>query len=244
MRTGRLELEEKLRLAEGDEGRYTGQQVGDWQVGGLIGHGAMGDVYTAEGVESRRPAAVKFLRAQHAGDPTSIRRFEREWEIASALRSPHIVQVYDYGLTDEGVPYLAMELLTGRSLGDLLRDGSSLSGAEVLELCGAVGRGLDDLHGAGVIHRDIKPQNIFRVDVGAGRHAWRIVDFGIARLRDDRGTLTGGDLIGTPTYMAPEQASGGELDERTDLYALGAVLYRALVGSPPVFADLLEDVEE
>ncbi len=233
----RRELEAKLRLAEGDEGRYTGERIGDWQVGPLIGRGGMGDVYRAEGVESRRLAAVKFLRAQHAGDATSIRRFEREWQIASQLRSPHVVQVFDYGLTDDGVPYLAMELLSGRSLGDVLRDGGSMSGAQVHELASAVGRGLDDLHAAGVIHRDIKPQNIFRVDAGAGRHAWRIVDFGIARMSTGHGTLTAGDVVGTPAYMAPEQASGDEVDERTDLYALGAVLYRALVGSPPVFAD-------
>jgi serine/threonine protein kinase len=148
-----------------------------------------------------------------------------------ALASPHVVRVLDAAGADAPLPYLAMERLDGQTLAERLRH-ETPGAAEVVALCRQVGAGIDAASAAGIVHRDLKPQNLFRTTDGT----WKLLDFGIAILADSSGTLTRGGVIGTPAYMAPEQAKGEPVDHRADVYALGAVIYRCLTGRAPFAA--------
>jgi eukaryotic-like serine/threonine-protein kinase len=220
----RLDLERALRA--GGPGRYSEQRVGSFQLGAVLGRGAMGEVYDAVHVATGEPAAVKLIRRDLLTDPTHVARFLREARASAALDSPHIVKLLDAG--DRDPPYLAMERLHGHALADLLRRDGKLAAPALAELVRQIGAGLDVAARAGIVHRDIKPQNLFHDRV------WKILDFGIATLTEDSsGTLTQGGIVGTPSYMAPEQAQGRRLDGRADLYALAAVAYRCLTGRHP-----------
>ena len=219
----RVDLERALRI--GGPGRYTEHVVGDFQLGVMLGRGAMGEVYEAVQLANGEPAAVKLLRKELLADPAHVARFLREARVGGALASPYVVQVLDAASGDP--PYLAMERLYGQTLAERLRQHGRLPAPELLTLVRQVGAGLDTARAAGIIHRDIKPQNLFHDRV------WKILDFGVATLSDDGGTLTHGGVIGTPNYMAPEQAQGKALDGRADLYALAAVAYRCVTGRHP-----------
>jgi eukaryotic-like serine/threonine-protein kinase len=224
----RHDLDRALQI--GGPGRFTGHVVGAWELGGLLGRGAMGEVYQATDA-SGRTAAVKLLRRELLADPHHVERFLREVKIASAIDSPHVVRVYDASGPGDPLPYLAMERLRGKTLGELLRAGP-LPPAQLLALVTQVAEVLDRARRAGVVHRDLKPHNVFLTD-DAG---WKVLDFGVALLGEASGTLTRGAAIGTPAYMAPEQARGEQVDHRADLYALGAVIYRCLTGRVPFVA--------
>jgi serine/threonine-protein kinase len=193
----------------------------------------MGEVYEATGVTTSAPAAVKLLRRELLADPTQVARFVREAKAGGTLASPHIARVLEASAGDDALPYIAMERLHGTSLADLLRRDGALPPAQTVEMIGQIGAGIDAAAGAGIVHRDLKPQNLFRCDLGAGASLWKILDFGIATLSDDTGTLTHGGIVGTPSYMAPEQAKGERVDHRADLFALAAVAYRCLTGRNP-----------
>jgi eukaryotic-like serine/threonine-protein kinase len=227
----RQELERALVI--GGPGRYTGTTLGSFRLGNLLGRGAMGDVYEAEKVETGTPAAVKLLHTTARADPELVARFLRELRMASSLRAPNVVAVLEVASPDMPVPYLAMERLEGKSLAHILRDRRRLPPAEVAELVAALAAGLEVAHEAGIVHRDLKPQNVFLHQPAGAYGLWKILDFGVSTLVDDGGTLTRGQVIGTPAYMAPEQARGQRVDRRADLYGLGAIAYRALVGRPP-----------
>jgi serine/threonine-protein kinase len=169
---------------------------------------------------------VKLLSQTSISNPQHVQRFLRELRAAMQIRSPNVVDVISVG--ESPVPYLVMERLDGQTLGEILRGRRSLSPQKVVELVRQVGIGLTAAAAAGVVHRDIKPQNLFQ-----HHHAWKILDFGVARLEDTGDTLTSGHVVGTPSYMAPEQARGAPVDHRTDLYALAACAYRSLTGHPP-----------
>ncbi|HET7503144.1 MAG TPA: serine/threonine-protein kinase [Kofleriaceae bacterium] len=223
----RLDLERALRV--GGPGRYTEQTVAGYRLGPVLGRGAMGEVYDAVQLATGEPAAVKLLRRELLSDPTHVARFLREARASGALDSPHVVKLLDAAEHDP--PYLAMERLHGQSLAERLRSDGRLPPAQLAELVRHVGAGLDAASRAGIIHRDIKPQNLFH---DRGSHGWKILDFGVATLLDESsGTLTQGGIIGTPSYMAPEQAQGLRLDGRADLYALAAVAYRCATGRHP-----------
>lgn len=224
-------LDAALRLGVGRDGRYSGQNIGGYLLEEIIGLGAMGEVYRASG-QNQRPAAVKMLTVAATGDLHMHQRFLREGEIAARLNSPNIVKIFDIGEAPDGAPFLAMERLEGTDLSAWLRQHGRLPVDAALELIQQVGAGLEVAHAAGVIHRDLKPQNIFR-DERDGRVTWKIVDFGVSKLRDGSGTLTQRAVIGTPSYMAPEQAQGLDADARSDLFSLGAMLYRVLTARPP-----------
>ncbi|MBL9019003.1 MAG: serine/threonine protein kinase [Myxococcales bacterium] len=226
----RAELERALRV--GGPGRYTGQRVGAFELGNVLGRGAMGEVYEATHAETGEPAALKLLRRELLADRTQVARFLREARVAGALDSPHVVRVLDASPPDAAPPWLAMERLHGHTLGETLRTEARLSGETVLGILRDVGRGLDAAAAAGIVHRDLKPQNVFRSADGA----WRLLDFGVATFTDDTGTLTHGEVVGTPHYMAPEQAQGKRVDIRADLFALAAIAYRCLVGRHPFTA--------
>ena len=227
----RADLERALRI--GGPGRYTDQVVGPYHLGVVLGRGAIGEVYEATHLGTGADAAVKLLRRELLADPTQVARFLREVRAAGALDSPHAVRVLEASAADDQLPYLAMERLTGRTLAELLRDEPRLSPAATLELCREVAAGLDVAAAAGIVHRDLKPQNLLRAASPAGPEVWKLLDFGAATLAEDSGTLTQGGVVGTPHYMAPEQARGMRVDARADLYALAAIVYRCTTGSHP-----------
>jgi serine/threonine-protein kinase len=165
-----------------------------------------------------------------------VERFLREGAISSKLDNPHVVRVYDVGRMADGAPYLTMERLRGRDLASRLRQEGQLSLRELMDLAEDLGEGLSHAHGEGVVHRDLKPLNVFEAEEGSARR-WKILDFGISKLSTSDGTLTQQGVVGTPGYMSPEQARGIEVDSRSDVFAMGVVLYRAMCGRPPFPGD-------
>lgn len=212
-------------------GRYTGLRVGDYLVDEVIGRGAMGEVYRAHDLEKDQPAALKFLHPTVLEERDLVERFMREAEVAGALDSPNVVRVLGTGEADDGAPYIAMELLRGADLAQRLRDKKRLPVTEVVDLVTQVSRALGTADQAGIVHRDIKPQNLFLSGEGRNK-TWKVLDFGVSKIRSHSSTLTRGAAVGTPSYMAPEQALGSDVDHRADVFALGVIAYRALTGRP------------
>ena len=221
-------VESAERQKRVNEGRWTSQQIGSYRMGLVLGRGAMGEVYEATGPDGQA-AAVKLLTARATGSTAIVERFHREMEIAARLESPHIVRVFEVSPPDAPVPYIAMERLHGTDLATRLRNENRMPSDELVVLLDQVARGLEVARLAGVVHRDLKPHNLFHHD-GA---TWKILDFGVSKVMDSEGTLTGEGIVGTPQYMAPEQASGGHVTHLADVYALGAIAYRCLTGRSP-----------
>ena len=222
------ELHHHLDVAAGlgGAGRFTDHVIGSFRLGAVIGRGGMGEVYEATHVATGAPAAVKMLGRGMVGDPDKVARFLRELEIARTLSAPNVAQVLEVGDPGADLPYLAMERLRGEDLAEILRQRRALPAAEVAAMVRDVARALDAAHGAGIVHRDLKPSNVFRHE----DRIWKVLDFGISKL-GDTGELTRNAVIGTPAYMAPEQARGDSTDARADVYALAAIAYRALTGA-------------
>jgi hypothetical protein len=221
-----------------DRGRYTGMWAGRFVLDEIVGRGAIGEVYAAADPRTGELAAVKLMRADVAGDARLVQRFLREARIAATLRSPYLVALRDAGQMDDGSPFIAMELLHGSDLGARLRREDRLAIDDVLGMAHDIGAALDVAHRAGVIHRDLKPQNVFHTrgaDGSAG--CWKVLDFGVCALRSSNGTLTNRDMIGTPHYMSPEQVLGYRSDHRADVFAMGVLLYRVLTGQLPFSGD-------
>src|SRR5262245_28362378 len=224
---------------------------GRYQIMRRLGEGGMGTVYLAEQVSIGRKVALKLLRGTYAMDDEFIERFRREARLAASLNHRNIVTVYDFDQGDDESLFIAMEYLNGEKLSDVIRRDGPLDLNRAVRLCLQCAEGLEAAHQAGVIHRDIKPDNIMVVGEGAVERT-KLMDFGIARLRDVAATsrLTRPDVImGTPAYMAPEQAEGKETSEKTDIYALGVVLYEMLTGEVPFKANtpaavLLKQIQE
>jgi serine/threonine-protein kinase len=178
--------------------------------------------------------AIKLLSQASLGNDNHVMRFFRELRTAAAIAAPNVVKVLEIG--ERPVPYLVMERLDGRTLSDILRSRRAMPIADVVDMVYQVGAGITAAAAAGVVHRDLKPQNVFRHG-----EIWKVLDFGVARAADQGDTLTAGQIVGTPSYMAPEQASGRGVDHLTDLYALAAIAYRALTGhAPHASGDLAE----
>jgi serine/threonine-protein kinase len=231
------EAREELRRAVGSgRGRFTDQMIGRYQLGDVIGRGAMGEVYEAVDPTVNQPVAVKMLAQASLGNAQHVQRFLRELRTASAIDSPNVVRVIEVG--EQPLPHLVMERLRGRDLATVLRGKSKLSQDKIVDMLRQIGAGITAAAAAGIIHRDLKPQNVFLSGT-----SWKILDFGVSRLANTGDTLTSGQVVGTPAYMAPEQARGAAVDHRTDLYALAAIAYRALTGHAPFsggeIADLL-----
>ncbi|HEY5928088.1 MAG TPA: serine/threonine-protein kinase, partial [Kofleriaceae bacterium] len=223
----RADLERALRI--GGPGRYSEQTIGSFKLGIVLGRGAMGEVYEAVHAETQEPAAVKLLRRELLQDSTTVARFLREAKASGALASPYVVRVLEASPDDASLPYLAMERLRGVTLAELLRRETKLPVATIVEIARHGGAGIDAAAAADIVHRDLKPQNLFRTDDGM----WKILDFGVATLGEEISNLTQGGVVGTPSYMAPEQAQGRRVDGRADVYALAAVIYRCLTGRHP-----------
>jgi eukaryotic-like serine/threonine-protein kinase len=201
----------------------------------------MGEVYLAEHQLLKRPCALKLIKAECGTDPIAVARFEREVRSAARLRHPNTIDIFDYGLTDDGTFYYVMEYLEGMSLSDLVRRAGPLPPGRVIYLFRQVCAGLSEAHTLGLVHRDLKPANVFIAVRGGESDVTKVLDFGLVKLTDDPSAaeLTGNMTIsGTPMYMAPEQALGDRaLDARADIYALGAMMYFSLTGQPPFLDD-------
>jgi serine/threonine-protein kinase len=218
-----------------------GTTLGNYRILEPLNRGGMGSVFRAEHSVLGRPAAVKVLRPELTTNPQLVQRFLNEAKAATSVRHPGIVEVYDYGTTDDGTSYIVMELLEGISLASRLGERGKLPEAEAMAIARGVASALRAAHQQNIIHRDLKPDNIFLVPDPDGPTGERVkvLDFGIAKLVDPKRafqTQTGA-LIGTPIYMPPEQArAAGAIDHRADLYALGCMLYQMLAGRPPFVA--------
>ena len=213
--------------------------AGTYRLDALIGEGGMGAVYRGRHVLLRRDVAIKVLHPDFARDSELVKRFDREAQSAARLNHPNCVQVTEFGSTDEGMKYLVMQLLEGTELQNVV-DGPTPPERSV-DLILQVLRGLEHAHGKGVVHRDLKPQNVFVTRDHEGREVLKLVDFGIAKIIGGDGALEqmtrAGMVFGTPQYMSPEQALGLEIDARADLYAAGVLLYQIVTGRLPFNSD-------
>lgn len=227
----RQDLDRVLQL--GGPGRCTDRIVGTYKLGVVVGRGAMGEVYEASHIETGQRAAVKLLHPNVQAYPGAIQRFLREAQAASSIQSPHVVRVLDASPSGAGLPYLVMEFLHGHDLAHHLRRRRRLSPRKMEELARQVAGVLDEAADKGIVHRDIKPQNLFLVESTSKHSHWKVLDFGASKLAETHGTLTEGRVVGTPAYMAPEQARGEEVSPSADVYALAAISYRCLAGRPP-----------
>ncbi|MBZ0118364.1 MAG: serine/threonine protein kinase, partial [Sandaracinaceae bacterium] len=200
----------------------------------LIGEGGMASVYRARHTLVDRPFAVKILRGELARDPTLRERLRREGRSAAALTHPNIVEIYDFGTTDDGAPYLVMELLTnGKTIRHILREEGAPPLGLTIEIAIQIARGLARAHDFGVVHRDLKPENVFVLEAADGRTLVKIVDFGIARTHQDPHLTSLGEILGTPQYMAPERATSRDVGPSADLYSFGVMLYELVTGHLP-----------
>ena len=204
-----------------------GSSLGRYQVMERIGRGGMASVYRARDPQLDRDVAVKVLPSFDNEDPTFVERFRREAQAVARLNHPNIIQVHDFG-DDKGFSYIVMKYVTGGTLLD--RIGSRLPMAQVLGLIAPVGEALAYAHRQGVVHRDIKPANVLLDEDGRPK----LSDFGLARMLEGSSGLTqANSVLGTPEYMAPEQALGRTADQRSDLYSLGIIIYQMLLGQTP-----------
>jgi serine/threonine protein kinase len=202
-----------------------------------LGRGAMATVFLAHDEELGRPVAVKLLEESAAADESLRRRFTREAQLAAGLSHPNVVQVFDVGEAD-GRPYIVMEYVDGPTLAERLAAEGPLPPTEVAAIGRQVCAGLERAHAAGLVHRDLKPGNLIQGRDGAVK----IADFGIAYAAEATSLTEAGTILGTASYLAPEQAEGEAVTEASDLYALGAVLYELLSGRPPYAFESLADV--
>ncbi|MBI5532179.1 MAG: protein kinase [Deltaproteobacteria bacterium] len=224
--------------AEPQPGQMIGANV---QLVSPLGEGGMGKVWVADHLTLRTKVVVKFMSEELAATAEGRSRFSREAAAAARVRSPHVVQTLDHGVTDAGVPYIVLELLEGHDLGRYIEARKTIPPEELLLILAQLARALARVHECGVIHRDIKPSNIFLCDAGGGEVFVKLLDFGIAKSSrpDDIGAPLGGatntgSLVGTPYYMSPEQLAGSkEVDHRSDLWSVGIVAFEALTGVKP-----------
>jgi serine/threonine protein kinase len=216
--------EDKIRI---------GSVLGGFEIEKELGRGGMGVVYLAHELSLNRKVALKVLSQQLSSDTNFIKRFKREARIIAALAHPNIVNILSYG-EEQGRYYFAMEYIKGKDLGQILKEERSLPLEKALAVTAQIASALAEAGPRGVVHRDLKPSNIMIDDMGEVK----VTDFGVAHFEDSSGKLTQtGLFLGTPEYASPEQATASPLDVRSDIYALGAILYRMLSGKPPVSGD-------
>ncbi len=260
-------LNDSSMLVEDQDLARLGQTVGNYKLDKILGRGGMGTVYSGEHVYIKKPVAVKVLHPQFARYPDAVNRFLREARAASSINHPNIVDVTDFGVLGDGLVYFVMEFLEGKSLEDLIEKDGAVELHRGLNIVNQITYALEAAHALGVIHRDLKPDNIMllerpgRRDIvrmvtgNAGGH-WiterersydfvKVLDFGIAKILapDELGTDTlQGAVFGTPEYMSPEAARGEDVDVRTDVYSLGVILFDMICGRPPFEAEAGSEV--
>jgi eukaryotic-like serine/threonine-protein kinase len=211
-----------------------------------IGRGGMSVVYRGRHEVMDRMVAIKMLQAQLVNDQTSIKRFKQEAKAASCLTHPNVITVYDCDVSPGGQPYLVMDLLEGESLSDIIRRENHVEEERALNIFIQACDALEHAHTKGVLHRDLKSSNIMLINQEGKTDVVKVVDFGIAKLMPNSGkqsqnlTQTG-EIFGSPIYMSPEQCLGSHLDQRSDIYSMGAMLYESLMGQPPLMGDTIID---
>ncbi len=212
-----------------------GEVLGNrYRIQRLLGRGGMGAVYLADDEVLGEPVALKIISSLWSADPTAlVDRFRREASAARKVSSPNVIRIHDLGETRDGLLYLSMEYFPGRTLSDMLAARGRLSAPDLRDIVGQICDGLAAAHDAGVVHRDLKPQNVL---VGE-RNAVKLIDFGLAKTAFLASLTATGLMMGTPQYMSPEQVRGKDCDARSDLYSLGALAYHAATGHPPFEGD-------
>lgn len=211
--------------------------AGRYRITGVIGHGGMGVVYGALHLELEQPVAIKILPATFARDAETLKRFEQEAKTASRVKHANVVQVFDLGRLSSGEPYLAMELLHGSDLESKMETGRRFSETEILDVLAPMAAALDALHKEQVVHRDVKPSNVFFARNSSGGETIKLVDFGLATLTaagEGAERLTRvGHVVGTAVYMPPESARGALCEPAGDIYSLAVMAFELLAGAPP-----------
>lgn len=222
--------------------------AGKYRLTRLLGRGGMGSVWEGVHASLGTRVAVKRIDAEYAQSPEALARFQNEARAAATLRSKHVVDVYDHGVTEDGRPFIVMEFLEGEPLDQRLERVGRLLPRDTARILLQVGRGLSKAHAAGIVHRDLKPENIFLVwDEEDGADIPKVVDFGIAKFTDtslgaSSATRTG-SVLGTPYYMSPEQARGlRTVDHRSDVWSMGVIAYRCIVGELPFMGEAVGDL--
>jgi serine/threonine protein kinase len=222
--------------------------AGKYRLTALLGRGGMGSVWAGLHTTLGTRVAVKFIDAEHVDSPEARHRFENEARAAAALRSKHVVEVYDHGVMEDGRPFIVMEFLDGEPLDRRLERFGRLTAKDTARIVGQVCRALSKAHAAGIVHRDLKPENVFLVwDDEDGADVAKVVDFGIAKFTDSSGASSSatrtGSVLGTPYYMSPEQARGlRTVDYRSDLWSVGVIAFRCMTGRLPFEGEAVGDV--
>jgi serine/threonine protein kinase len=213
--------------------------LGRYRLKRRLATGGMGDVWVAYHPGLKRNVAVKILRPdRQERSASSLGRFEREVRATAELMHPNTVRVFDYGVTEDGLWYYVMELLEGETLAEHVSRLGPLPPARAVHIVGQAARALGEAHERGIVHRDVKPENLFLTSLGGEHDFVKVLDFGIAKVQNADAAMTEtGWVLGTPAYMSPEVATGQTADARSDVYALGAVLYYLLCGRPPFEAE-------
>ncbi len=218
---------------------FEARSLGRYRLKRRIAAGGMGDVWLAYHPGLKRDVAVKILRPdERERSGMALARFEREVRATAELMHPNTVRVFDYGVTEDGLWYYVMELLQGETLAEHVTRIGPLPPARAVHIVGQAARALAEAHDRGIVHRDVKPENLFLTSLGGEHDFVKVIDFGIAKVQTADGKMTEtGSLLGTPAYMCPEMAMGLSADPRSDVYALGAVLFYLLSGKPPFEAE-------
>jgi len=223
-----------------------GREFGNYRLLQLLGEGGMGWIYLAHHLRIGRRVAIKMLRPELASDPVAVRRFFAEARAVNRIDHENIVEIHDFVHNEHGYTYLVLEFLVGRDLLTLLESDTGLPLARSVDIMSQVARALAAAHVAGVVHRDLKPENIFLTEHEDGSDYVKLLDFGIAKLMCTSASprLTrAGTAVGTPNYIAPEQALGADVDHRADIYSFGLILYELATGRRPfACADVVETV--
>jgi serine/threonine-protein kinase len=199
-----------------------------------LGEGGMGAVYKVEHVHMGKYMAMKLLLREFSGNRDLVRRFRREAQAVSSLSHVNTVQVFDFGRSSDGAMYMVMEFIQGENLAAVLHREGPMKPRRATKIIGQVCASLSEAHALGIVHRDLKPENVMLLRTKDERDFVKVLDFGLAKLRElDEGVTSHGSLVGTPYYMSPEQIKGADVDHRSDIYSLGAMMYKMLSGDPP-----------